>query len=132
VFTYTQQGYQNMTIASYVETDCTITFQGQEFTAGGAIVTDNEIIAYIGANRALTDWHGNPLGTYKAVSCWETPTSYISHWMYQIEAIVNGVVYTGRSAGMGMVFRGKIKKGKPTSDSWITKSATASLTNNIH
>jgi len=38
---------------------------------------------------------------------------YISDRMFQVEAIVNGVTYTGRSAGVGMSYRGKRKKTPP-------------------
>lgn len=83
---------------------------GRKFNAGGAIVTPVHIVAYPGANGILTDWHGNKLGTWRATSTWKTPRSCYSSTMSQIEAIVNGVTYTGRGAGEGMVFKGKAKR----------------------
>jgi hypothetical protein len=46
----------------YVETNCTIEMQGQKFESGGAVVTDQLIIAYTAKDGVLEDWHGNPLG----------------------------------------------------------------------
>lgn len=90
----------------YVEGECN--FHGA--VANGAIVTDDIIIAYMGNNNIITDWHGEPIGTYTITSSWKTPRSYISSTMYQLIACVQGHFYTGRSAGVGMVFRGKKKK----------------------
>jgi len=70
----------------------------------------NEIVAYLGRNGILTDWPGNKIGTYKIVRSWKTPRSAYSSEMYQVEATVGGVKYTGRSAGVGMAYRGKRKK----------------------
>lgn len=66
--------------------------------------------AYLGKDNVLTDWEGKPVGTYKIISSWATPKSYVSSRMYQIEAIVKGKKYTGRSAGVGMLFNGRLKK----------------------
>ena len=95
-------------IDRYIETDCTITHNDQSFTAGGAIITDNHIVAYLGAHGVLTDWHGKPLGRYHIVSTWRTPRSYISGVMHAVHATVNGKLYKGRSAGEGMSFMGKL------------------------
>lgn len=94
----------------YVESDCTIVHNGREFTAGGAFVTAESIVAYPAANGVLTDWHGRPIGTWRAVATWQTPRSYLSPTMSQIEARVGGRVYTGRGAGEGMIFRGRAKR----------------------
>lgn len=96
----------------YIETDCTIQHQGKTFIAGGAVVTADRITAYLGKDGVLTDWHGEKLGTYRITSKWRTPRSYVSDVMNQVEASVNGVVYVGRSAGVGMSFSGKRKAGK--------------------
>jgi hypothetical protein len=93
----------------YIEKDCAFTHEGRTFESGGAVVTPDYIIAYPSKNGVLTDWHGEPLGTWKAVATWETPYSGISSTMSQIEAVVNGVTYTGRGAGEGMIYRGKRK-----------------------
>lgn len=96
--------------ALYIEQDCTFEAQGRKFTSGGAIVSPNYIIAYPRENGVLGNWHGEPIGTWRAVSTWKTPRSYMSSTMSQIEATVNGIRYTGRGAGEGMIFKGKAKK----------------------
>jgi hypothetical protein len=96
---------------SYIEKDCTVTHKGRSFEAGGAVVTPNHIVAYLAKDGALTDWHGKPLGTYRIVATWRTPRSYVSTTMHAVHARVDGVVYKGRSAGVGMVFCGKRSKG---------------------
>lgn len=61
----------------------------------------------------ITDWHGNHLGDAKIVASWSLPrTSWISDRMFQVEATIDGVTYTGRSAGAGMFWRGKVKRSK--------------------
>lgn len=61
----------------------------------------------IGAIGPLNDWNGNKIGTARIVSSWATPKSYVSSRMYQIEATIDGVRYTGRGAGSGMVWGGR-------------------------
>ena len=92
----------------YVERDCAISLRGTAYTAG-AIVTPDYLVAYPAANGVLTDWHGAAIGTWRATSTWRTPRSFVSSTMHQIEAKVNGMVYTGRGAGVGMIYRGKRK-----------------------
>lgn len=89
----------------YIEQDCT--FKG--FEAGGAVVTPDYIVAYPKADGVLGDWHGNPIGTWRTVASWPTPRSYVASRMLQIEATVDGVVYTGRGAGVSMIYKGKRK-----------------------
>jgi hypothetical protein len=79
---------------------------GAKYRSSGA---PDFIIAYPCANGVLGDFHGNPIGTWRAVSTWRTPRSFYSGTMSQIEAVVNGVRYTGRGAGEGMVYKGKRK-----------------------
>src|SRR5262245_10359732 len=94
---------------TYTETDCTFEFNGQTFEAGGAVVTPERIVAYLDGGCLLTDWHGKVIGSYRVTSSWATPRSYVSSRQYQIEAVVDGVTYTGRSAGVGMIVKGKRK-----------------------
>jgi hypothetical protein len=94
----------------YIEHDCTFEHEGRAFTAGGAYITDRHIIAYPKEDGILGNWRGDPIGTWKAVSTWKTPRSFMSSTMSQIEAVVNGIRYTGRGAGIGMIFKGKSKK----------------------
>ncbi len=93
---------------AYVEQDCTIEHEGHAYTASGAAYTDDYCIGYPGTNGVFADWHGNPLGTWREVSSWSI-VSYISTRMYQIEATINGVTYTGRGLGLNMIYRGKRK-----------------------
>ncbi len=97
---------------NYVESDCVFTFQDREFESGGAFVSPAYIVAYLGKDNNLLDWHGAKLGTYRTTASWRTPNSYVSSRYYQVEASVDGVVYTGRSAGEGMIYKGKAKKVK--------------------
>lgn len=64
----------------------------------------------VGGSGIITDWDGKKIGTYKVTARWKTPRSYVSDIMLQVEAKIDGHVYTGRSAGKGMLFRGKLKK----------------------
>ena len=97
---------------TFVETDCKITVKGYAIEMAGAVVTPDRIVAYPAKGGLLCDWHGNPIGTYRIVATWATPRSYVSSVMHQIEACVNGVTYTGRGAGEGMIFHGKRKASR--------------------
>ena len=98
-------------MADYIEQDCTIRHGGQDYTAGGAVITAGLLIAYPAKDGALTDWHGRTIGTWRAVSSWRV-NSFIGSRMYQIEAVVNGATYTGRGFGEGMIYRGRPKRGR--------------------
>jgi hypothetical protein len=93
----------------FIEQDCTFYHDGKPYTAGGAIVTPDRIAAYPGDNGVLTDWHGRQIGTYRIVATWRNPRGIFSDTMHQIEATVDGIRYTGRGAGKGMLYRGKRK-----------------------
>ena len=110
----------------YTERDCTIKHEGRTFEAKGAYVdkdhargyvnftqpiertgTDSrQELGYKGRQLVITDWHGKPLGYGRIGSSWPI-RSYISDRMYQIYAKINGIEYTGRSCGEGMVWNGK-------------------------
>lgn len=96
-------------MAEFVEQDCTVAFQGKSFTAGGAHQIGNRLVAYLGKAGTVTTWHGGPIGTYRTVSTWKTPRSYVSGTMSQVTVLADGVYYTGRSAGVGMAFSGRRK-----------------------
>ncbi len=94
---------------SYLETDCTFTVGGRTFEAGGAVVTPAYAIGYpAGDGHTLNDWHGRPIGICRF-------KSQIRHDLYQIEATIDGVTYTGRGGGVNMLWRGKRKAGQPMS-----------------
>ena len=92
----------------YVEADCVFVHEGRSFEAGGAVVTPDLVLAYPGAGGVLADWHGEKLGTWRAVASWPV-RSYMGSRMYQIEARVNGTTYTGRGFGEGMIYKGRRK-----------------------
>jgi len=94
----------------YAETDCTVTHEGRTFEAGGAVVMPDHIVAYPEKDGVLCDWHGNAIGTWRATATWRTPRSWLSSAMSQIEATVDGITYTGRGAGVGMIYKGRVKR----------------------
>jgi len=96
---------------TYIERNCTIEHEGRTFESGGAVVTPEHVVAYPKAGGILGDWHGNPIGTWRMVATWNTPRSFVSGTMSQIEAVVSGVLYTGRGAGVGMIYKGRRKSG---------------------
>lgn len=90
-----------------------VEFQGKEFAARGASIVGDRAVAYCSKGGVLTEWAGKPIGTWHAVTSWRLPlTAWISDRMYQIEAVIDGRVYTGRGCGEGMVWRGRLKKGR--------------------
>jgi hypothetical protein len=92
---------------NYQEKNCCFVHAGTAWHGKGAEVTPKNIVAYLAADGVLTDWHGKRLGSYRITRTWKTPHSYMSDTMNQVRAMVDGVAYTGRSAGVGMVFKGK-------------------------
>ena len=91
----------------FVEIDCVVEHAGRKYESGGAVITEDFCIGYLQKGGILTDWHGNKIGQYKITSTWKTPRSYVSSTMNQVTALVDGRRYTGRSAGVGMIFKGK-------------------------
>ena len=92
--------------ANYIEKDCVFKHEGKSFVAGGAIVTPHCLVGYLAKDGIIQDWHGKFLGVYAITATWKI-NSYISNVMHQVIASVNGVKYTGRSCGVGMIFKGK-------------------------
>lgn len=96
----------------YVEQDCTIEHEGKTFEAGGAVVTDDYAVGYFKLNTptgpTITDWHGKPLGPANIVSKWRV-YPYASDMM-QVRATIGKVLYSGRTQGDGMIWRGKPMK----------------------
>jgi len=87
-----------------------VTHEGREFKALGSVVTDTYVTAYLGKDGQLTNWNGETIGTYRVTRTWRTPHSHYSSTMSQVYAAVNGKVYQGRSAGLGMLFNGRLVK----------------------
>ena len=86
----------------------TFEFQGKEFTSGGAFVSPTHAVGYPD-NGTLRAWDGTVLGTCRIVSRWATPNSWLSSHQCQVEATIDGIRYTGRGAGNGMLWRGRRK-----------------------
>ena len=109
-------------MTTYVEQDCTVTHEGRTFEAGGAVVTPEYAIGYVKGieqrdnehftffrggfwgHIEITDWHGNTLGHGRITHSWCVLSS---SYMHQVEATINGVKYTGRTQGNGMIWKGK-------------------------
>jgi len=95
----------------YIESNCTISHAGRSYTANGAVVTADRVVAYPGANGILNDWHGQPIGTYHVIS--SRPAVFFGHrsWMadryFYMRATINGVRYSLRGFGEGMIATGK-------------------------
>ncbi len=96
----------------FVEGNCTIEHEGRSFTAGDAYLYEGHVVAYLGKDGVLTTWHGEAVGTYRVVKTWKIPGNILSSTMSQVEAMIDGIVYTGRSCGEGMIYQGKRKAGK--------------------
>lgn len=88
---------------------------GRRFTAGGAAVQGGRAVGYLKKNTdgtwSLTGWGSGKLGPCQITATWRTPRSYVSSTMVQAECKIDGVWYTGRGAGDGMLWQGKRKKG---------------------
>lgn len=99
---------------SYIEKDCIFEHEGRKFESGGAVVTDDYLVAYPGKNGILKDWHGAQIGTYRVIS--SRPAvffGYRSCWAdkyYYMRAQVNGRTYSLRGFGVGMFARGRAVK----------------------
>lgn len=98
-------------LGNYVESDCTITFDGHAYTSGGAVVTEDRIVAYPADGGVLHDWHGRQIGTWRVIG--SRPAVFFGYrsWVgdryYYMRANVNGREYSMRGFGTGMVAMGK-------------------------
>lgn len=90
-----------------IEQDCTVEFEGKQFTAGGAIITDDIIIGYMSEKmNCVNTWHGDLISnTVVLWSSWRTPHSYISSHMYQVRVLYKDHWYSGRTAGGNMIVK---------------------------
>lgn len=96
---------------TYTERNCTIEYAGRQFTASGAVVTPGYLLAYPADGGILTDWHGAPIGTWRTISTRPAiffgRRSWIGPTYYYMRATVDGVTYSLRGFGVGMVARGR-------------------------
>lgn len=101
---------------NYIEKDCTIEHEGRKFTSGGAVATDDYLIAYPSKDGVLKDWHGNVLGRYRVIS--SRPAVFFGHrswvgsrYFYMRATLADGRRYSLRGFGKGMIAKGKRIKG---------------------
>lgn len=94
-----------------IERDCIIEHEGRKFEAGGAVVTDEYLIAYPDKDGVLKDWHGNVIGTYRVISSRKAVFFGIGDKYFYMRAQVGGREYSIRGFGDGMVAMGKRVKG---------------------
>lgn len=67
-------------------------------------------VAYLAEDeRSVTTWQGEFLGHARVVARWPI-NSHFSTTMLQVEATINGIRFTGRTLGGGMLWKGKRKK----------------------
>lgn len=100
--------------------------EGKEYPALGSLVTETHAVgyptgfqvsrvtdhrishSYAHGTGKLLSWGGKELGSCRVVRSWRMPLScYTGSHMYQIEACIAGIWYTGRGFGNGMLWRGK-------------------------
>src|SRR5262245_65405077 len=95
----------------HIEQDCTIKHEGKTFTALGAVVSDNYLIAYPDKGGVLKDWHGNPIGTYRVISSRDAIFFGRASWAgsryyYMRATLPDGRSYSLRGFGVGMIAKG--------------------------
>ena len=92
-----------------------ITHNGQEYRSGGSYVDDKHAVGYLTTRvggLVITSWDGTrELGPAWITSTWRIPRSFVSSTQSAVRARINGRVYAGRSAGVGMLWRGRAVKG---------------------
>jgi len=112
----------------------TVTFNGNDFSAYGAYVTDLELVAYLGPGEVtipakverwygrtihvpahngkrgnVQTWNGQIIGRYVITKSWRTPVRG-GDWyeMHQVSIVLtDGRHYQGRSQGPQMIVRAK-------------------------
>lgn len=98
-------------MTKFIERDCTFTHEGRAYESGGSAYDGTHAIAYMtGDMKRVTTWRGADLGPARVVSSWAMPRSWVNSRQYQVEATIAGVLYTGRTMGGSMVWRGKVKR----------------------
>ena len=93
----------------FVERDCTVTFHGVPFTAGGSFVVGSLGLVYVGAADGsaprgdvgpVTTWGGDVIGRYESIG-----HSRGFHWSrivhYRV-ALLDGSRWHGKGKGHGM------------------------------
>lgn len=112
----------------------TIIIEGKDFTNVGGFYDGNYAVGYLGKSVdggfSINDWMGAHLGNAYVIHSWKTPRSFVSSEYFQVEAIISGVIYTGRCAGLSMLWKGKRKsKQKLGPISWDVRMRGLNDTN---
>lgn len=116
---------------TFTEANCKIEFNGQEFAANGAVVTEDRIVCYAKkpANAiqqtlingqmgkftqtsgwTFTDWHNNRIGSGAVTGTWRVGP-YRTKMFSFIVRLPDGRRFNCRGQGDGMVATGKLAKG---------------------
>jgi len=66
----------------------------------------------VGDKGVITDGKGTVIGGTLIVARWQARWDIASEYICQVEARINGVLYTGRTRGHNCIWHGKIKKEK--------------------
>lgn len=118
-----------------IETGCTIEHEGRTYESGGAVVTDDRVIVYVGrpltdwrqsiplaewsrgygkipawfvARYEATDWHGTPVGELIQTGQWRVPGGWVSGWLHSYRLVLSdGRAYNVRGSGQGMSATGR-------------------------
>ncbi len=83
---------------TFVETDCTVSHNGQEFSAGGAFLADcsdgyrRGVVYAQAVCLRVTDWHGNIVAPARFGRIYRG--NYCR--MQSVSFVIAGVTYTGR------------------------------------
>lgn len=89
----------------------TVTHNGMDFSSGGAYITDERLVAYLGSfdkdssrSGHLETWQGIHIGRYSIVKSWRVHSMHGTHDMNQVSIrLTDGRRYNGRSQGPNMV-----------------------------
>ncbi len=89
-------------MSPFIEQNCTFEHAGREFSAGGAVVTDDIANVYVGSMDPFTklvpikDWHGNLLGAGRITARWKQYHMAGPYTMAHVKFTIDGRHYTGR------------------------------------
>ena len=91
----------------YIEQSCSERHKNRKCKPRAAVITSDSAVAYYsggmeaGSTGDISDWHGQKLGDAVVKSRWPVWSTdrprIVSSWMLQVEAVIDSVVYSGRS-----------------------------------
>lgn len=94
----------------------------QLISTASPAVTDTTAVGYMSSDMAqVTTFDGAVLGTARVVNSWRIK-SHLSERMFQVECIIDGRTYTGRTLGASMSWHGKVAvERKPSGFALLTR-----------